>query len=226
MKTVVIIGAGGFGRQILSVFEDCNKNAMEYDVLGFIVNSQYGKQGDLVDDKPILGDLSWLECNSRDVYAICALGEPHQRRRMIEIIQRTGVRFCTVIHPSTIMTRWITIGEGVFIGQGNILGHQIRIGNHVVITGACTVGHDVVIEDFVTIFPGVHVSGNDTIHEGSSIGVGTNIIEIAVGAWSVVGAGTTIAKDILENTTVVGVPGKVIKTRPAGWQNQSDGEAL
>jgi UDP-perosamine 4-acetyltransferase len=60
--------------------------------------------------------------------------------------------------------------------------------------------------------------------EGCYLGVGANIIDkVSIGAWSVVGAGTTIVKDVPENTTVVGVAGKVIKTRPAGWQNQVDG---
>jgi sugar O-acyltransferase (sialic acid O-acetyltransferase NeuD family) len=197
---------------------------VEYDVLGFIVQSQFGKPGDIVNDQPILGDFSWFESNAAgDVYAICALGEPYHRRHIVETLRRTGVRFCTVIHPSVMMTRWITMGVGVYLGQGSMLADQVRIGNYVSIVGASTIGHDVVLEDFATITHGVHVSGKVTIREGSYIGVGANIIDkVSIGAWSVVGAGTTIVKDVPENSTVVGVAGKVIKTRPAGWQNHAE----
>jgi acetyltransferase EpsM len=75
-----------------------------------------------------------------------------------------------------------------------------------------------VVEDFVTLAPGVHVSGNVNLGEGCYVGTGANIIEkIRLGAWSTVGAGSTIVDDVPPNTTVVGCPGKVIKTREQGW---------
>ena len=81
-----------------------------------------------------------------------------------------------------------------------------------------TVGHDAVIEDYVTVSPGVHVSGNVTLKEGSFIGTGANLIEgKTVGAWSVVGAGSAVISDIAPNVTAVGIPAKAVKTRPDGW---------
>ena len=225
MKKIVIIGAGGLGRQVLLALEDCNQDARQYDILGFIVQSQYGKPGDVVNDQLILGDLTWLERNSKDVYAICALGEPHHRLRLVEAVRQTGARFCTVVHPSVYMPRWVTVGEGSFIGHFSMFADQARVGNFVCIAGVSVIAHDVVIGDFATITHGVHVSGNVTIGEGSYLGVGANIIDkVSIGDWSIVGAGTTIIEDVPKTTTVVGVAGKVIKTRPAGWQNQVDGE--
>ena len=85
----------------------------------------------------------------------------------------------------------------------------------------CTIGHDVVMADFVTLAPGVHVSGWVTLEEGCYVGTGANIIERnTIGAWSIVGAGSTIIRDVPKNTTVVGTPGNVIKTREDGWQHQ------
>jgi acetyltransferase EpsM len=75
-----------------------------------------------------------------------------------------------------------------------------------------------VFEDFVTLAPGVHISGNVTLSQGCNVGTGANILEkINVGSWSTVGAGSTIVRDVPSNTTVVGVPGRVIKKREGGW---------
>jgi sugar O-acyltransferase (sialic acid O-acetyltransferase NeuD family) len=223
MKKVVIIGAGGFGRETLDVFDACNQAKPEYEVLGYIVQPQYAQPGEMVHGKPVLGDFGWLERHSKDVYAICSLGAPHHRRRLVEMAQRAGARFCSVVHPTAIINRDTTFGEGVIINAMCGISSLIRIGNHVQINGMALIGHDVVIEDFVTVSPGVMIAGKVTVEEGAFIGIGSIIIEnITVGAWSAVGAGTTIVKDVPENTTTVGVAGKVIKTRPAGWQNEID----
>jgi len=53
---------------------------------------------------------------------------------------------------------------------------------------------------------------------GCYVGTGANINgKIHIGEWSIIGAGSTIVKDVPPNTTVVGVPGQVIKTREPGW---------
>lgn len=220
MKKVVIIGAGGLGRQVLLALEDCNQDSPQYEPLGFIVQTQYGKPGDLVNDYPILGDLSWLEANSKDVYAICALGEPHQRLRLVENARQIGARFCSVIHPSAYLNRWVVFGEGVFIGHGAMFADHVQVGNFAVVAGVSVIAHDVVVKDFATVTHGVHISGNVTLGEGCYLGVGVNVIDkVSIGAWSLVGAGSVVIRSVPENTTVIGNPARVIETRPANWQN-------
>lgn len=217
LQKVVILGAGGFGREVLDVFDAVNQIDPIFDVIGFIVDSHYGKPGAFINDKPILGDLGWFQKN-KDVKAICGIGEPHKRHEVVMRAKRLGVNFCSIIHPGASLTRWVRIGEGTVITQGSILTNQIQLGDHVHINLDCTIGHDVVIEDFVTLSPGVHVSGNVALRRGCYIGTGSNIIEnIAVGGWSIIGAGSTVITDIPDNTIVVGVPAKVIKTRENEW---------
>jgi sugar O-acyltransferase (sialic acid O-acetyltransferase NeuD family) len=219
-KKVVIIGAGGFGREVLDIFDALNKKKNQFEVLGFIVQKQYGEAGTIVNGKPILGDFDWLESHHSQVEVTCSVGAPQQRSRLVRQVKEIGCKFINVIHPNAIMTRWITLGEGVIIAAGCILTNNIQVGNYVHLNLDCTVGHDVVMKDYVTLAPGIHVSGNIEIKEGCYIGTGANIIEkLKIGEWSVIGAGSTIVKDVSPNTTVVGVPGKVIRTRENGWQN-------
>jgi sugar O-acyltransferase (sialic acid O-acetyltransferase NeuD family) len=218
LQKIVIIGAGGFGREVLDVFDAVNSIKSTYDMIGYVVDPQYGTSVTYVNDKPILGGFDWFTKHKNDVQAICGVGIPELRKRLVESAKEMGVNFCSIVHPNAILTRWVTIGEGTVITAGCILTNQIRIGNHVHVNLDCTIGHDVIIEDFATLGPGVHVSGNVVLGEGCYIGTGANIIEKKqIGAWSIVGAGSTIVTDVLKNTTVVGVPGKVISTRLDGW---------
>jgi sugar O-acyltransferase (sialic acid O-acetyltransferase NeuD family) len=218
MKKVVIIGAGGFAREVLDICDACNQDKTTYEVMGFIVDKQFGLAGTLVNDKPILGDYTWLEKHAGQILVTCAAGAPQLRYRLIKRAQKLGCEFFNLIHPSAILTRWITLGVGVVITAGCILTNQIQIGNHVILNLDCTIGHDVVIEDFVTLSPGVHISGKVKLSKGCYIGTGANVIEkIHIEEWSIVGAGSTIIRNVPANTIVVGVPGKVIKIRPEGW---------
>lgn len=220
-RKVVILGTGGCGQDTLDIFDACNQQEAQFEVIGFLTPPRYGAAGTVINDKPILGDFDWLEKHAAGVEVICAVGLSHDRYRIVQRVMKMGGRFCSIIHPSVIQSRWVTIGSGVVIAAGSILTNQIKIGDHAHINLDCTLAHDVVMEPFATLAPGVHVSGNVTLEEGCYVGTGANIIQgLNVGAWSVVGAGSAVIRDVPANTTVVGVPGKVIKNREPGWHGQ------
>lgn len=217
-EKVVIIGAGGFAREVLDIFNAINDVEKRFDVVGFIVDLQFGKAGTYVNGKPILGGFDWLAKNARNVKAICGVGASEHRFGLVKRAEETGVCFCNAIHPRAVLTNWINIGCGTVVTAGCTLTNQIELGSHVHLNLNCTIGHDAVVEDFVTLAPGVNVSGRVVLRQGCYVGTGANIIEDReIGAWSIVGAGTTIVKDVPGNVTVVGSPGKVIKTRLEGW---------
>ncbi len=216
---VVIIGAGGLARGVLDILEAATDAGADIEVLGYVVDREYGEQGTVINSKPILGDFGWLADNAGKVAAICAVGASHHRRALVERATAIGVVFTNAIHPSVIMTRWVEIGLGVVIAAGTILTNRIRIGHHVHINLMCTVGHDCHLDDFGTLSPGVNVCGNVWIREGAFLGAGATTVEkVTIGAWSRVGAGAVVTKDVPDNCTVVGVPGRVARERPQGWQ--------
>jgi sugar O-acyltransferase (sialic acid O-acetyltransferase NeuD family) len=215
---IVIIGAGGLSLQMLDILEACNHAGTQYKIFGYIVESIWGKPGVELNGFPVLGDFDWFDTCKEEVFAITAVAAPEVRFHLVKKAKEKGIRFCNIIHPDTILTRQMSIGEDVVVHAGCILSYQNRIGSHVIVNMDCTIGEKTRIEDFVTLSPGVNVSGDVTIGMGAYIGTGADIIEkVHIGEWSVIGAGSTIIRDVPPNTTVVGVPGKVIKTREAGW---------
>jgi len=217
-ERIVLIGAGGCARDILDICNACIDAGSDYEVVGYVVDPEYGDPGEIINDRPILGDLGWFDGRQKGVSAICALGDSHLRMRLVQRAEALGIRFCNIVHPHVLLTRWVRLGEGVVISAGCVFTNQIRIGNHVHLNINCSITHDVVIEDFVTLAVGVNVSGGVRISTGCYVGTGANLVPgIQVGEWSVVGAGSTVIRDVGPNSTVVGVPGRVVKKRESGW---------
>lgn len=218
LLSVALLGAGGGSRDLLDIFEASNQVQSTYNVLGYIVDPEYASMGQVFSGKPVLGGFDWLAQHVHEVQVICGLGASELRRRLIERAAELGAIFCSIIHPSVIHGSSFSVGQGTSIGAGCVITNNVHIGDHVQINVGCTISHDCILSDYGTLSPGTHIAGNVIVGEGCFVGIGAVSIEkVSLGHWSIIGAGSTIVNDVPPNTTVVGVPGKVIKTRPEGW---------
>ena len=147
-----------------------------------------------------------------EVYAVCAVGAAKVRKSVIEKIQESSIKFATLIDPSALISKRVEVGEGTIICANSILTVDIKIGKHVIINLDCTIGHDDIIDDFVTIYPSVNVSGNVHLGECSELGTGMQIIQgKTVAKNTIIGAGAVVVRDIEVSGTYVGSPAKKIK---------------
>lgn len=212
MQSIVILGAGGFGREVLDIIIAQNKVSKRWKILGFVDENPELK-GKVLNGYPVLGSFDWFsKIDLKEIRVVCAIGDNISKKKVVEKAKGVGLRFANVVHPSVIMTEFVTLGEGVIICAGCILTNQITIGNHVIINLDVTIGHDSIIEDFCTLSPGVHISGRNKIGEGANVGTGAVTIQgIVIGRWSIIGAGAVVAQDIPDKVVAVGVPAKPIK---------------
>jgi sugar O-acyltransferase (sialic acid O-acetyltransferase NeuD family) len=212
MQNIVILGAGGFGREVLDIIIAQNKVSKRWKMLGFVDENRELK-GKVLNGYPVLGSFDWFsKIDLKEIRVVCAIGDNISKKKVVEKAKGLGLRFANVVHPSVIMTEFVTLGEGVIICAGCILTNQITIGNHVIINLDVTIGHDSIIEDFCTLSPGVHISGRNKIGEGANVGTGAVTIQgITIGRWSIIGAGAVVAQDIPDKVVAVGVPAKPIK---------------
>ncbi len=212
MKDLILIGASGFGREVAWLVERINRVEPTWNLLGFIDDSD-ALQGQTVNGYPVLGRTEDI-VRFPDAYFVCAVGASKVRERIIEriISYNPSIRFGTVIDPTVEMSDLVTIGEGTIICAHTIITVNISIGSHVIINLDCTVGHDAILHDFVTLYPSVNVSGITEIGRCSELGTGMQIIQgKTVGEYSIVGAGAVVVKDIPSRCTAVGSPAKPIK---------------
>lgn len=209
---IVIVGAGSFGKEVLWTLNDCNEKTKKYEILGFI-DDNTSMHGKFVDEIPVIGGFDWFSTESAtDVKCVVAIGDPKIRQKIANILEMKKVVFTSVIHPSVIYSKFVNVGTDVIIQAGSIITTDVTIGNHTHINLDCTIGHDCIIGDFVTLSPGVHVSGKNIIEAGTFIGTGAVTNEkLRIGKGSVIGAGTVLIENVPEFSLYVGVPGKMKK---------------
>lgn len=214
IRDLYIIGAGGFGREVAWLTERINAVNPTWNIKGFIDDNQT-VQGIQQGNYRVVGTCNMLETMDEEVWVVCAIGASHVRRKVIEkVAQYKNVRFATLIDPSVIMSSSVKIGEGTMVCAGNILTVDITIGKHVIINLDCTVGHDAILEDYVTLYPSVNVSGCSVLEREVEMGTGAQIIQgKKVLQGTIVGAGAVVTKDLPANCTAVGAPAKPIKFR-------------
>lgn len=210
MKNLYIIGAGGFGREVAWLVERINAVEPTWNLRGFIDDDE-SKWGVNEGNYPILGGCEYLK-KLEDVYAVCAIAAAKIRKKVIEKMKESTVKFATLIDPSALISKSVEIGDGTIICANSIITIDIKIGEHVIINLSCTIGHDAVIDDFVTLYPGVNVSGNVYLGECSELGTGMKIIQgKKVVSDTIIGAGAVVVRDIEISGTYVGSPAKKIK---------------
>jgi sugar O-acyltransferase (sialic acid O-acetyltransferase NeuD family) len=207
----VIIGAGGFGREVHDIVVAINQAAPEpvWDFLGFLDDGEVPLDRLERIGARLLGTAQALPEYAGASYVV-GVGDPKVRELLADRADAAGLQAAVLIHPSA------TIGLDVEIGEGSVLcSHvsittNIRLGRHVHLNLNCTVGHDVTMEDFVSVFPGATISGDVVLERGVTVGTGAAVIQgLRVGAGAVVGAGAAVVRDVGAGETVVGVPARM-----------------
>lgn len=212
MKSLYIIGAGGFGREVAWLVERINAVNPTWTLEGFIDDNP-DVIGTIVGGYPVVGGVDALGALDHEAWVICAIGAAKVRKVVIEKATAfQNVKFATLIDPSVLMSDRVTIGEGSIICAGNIITVDIKLGKHCIVNLDCTIGHDAILEDYVTVYPSVNISGITHIGEGSELGTGMQIIQgKTIGNEAIVGAGAVVVKDIPARCVAVGSPAKPIR---------------
>lgn len=212
LKQLMIVGAGGLGREVLNLIKQQNKIAPEFEPIGFVDSHTQYK---FIHTYPVLGDDTWaLQQLDKSVFFVLAIGNPTVKKKIAQQYELAGFRAATLIHPSVQISEYVNIGQGSIVCGGSILTTDIQIGKYCLLNLHTTIGHDTIIEDYVSISPGTNISGNVHIEEGVEIGTGAAILPgIKLGKYCFLGAGAVATKDLDSQKTYVGVPAKELKPK-------------
>ncbi len=211
MKDLIIIGAGGLGRETIWMVERINAVKPEWNILGFI-DDKPSLKGKIIDGYKVLGN-SVDVSTYPDAYFVCAVGLAAIRKSAVEKIKKIApIKFATLIDPACVLSNRSKIGEGCIICAHTYITVDTKIGNHVYFGADGTIGHDARVDDFVTCYPGVNVAGSTHIETACEIGSGSQVIQgVTVGKGTIVGAGSVVIRDLPADCTAVGAPAKPIK---------------
>jgi len=210
MRHLIIIGAGGYGREMFGAALGAVGCGTEFDVRGFLDGRPDALDG-FPGYPPVLGGPETYEPQPDDAF-IAALGNLESRRRCVRLVETRGGKFISVIHRSASLGPNVVVGEGSFIAHNVVLTADICVGRHAAVFHNTSIGHDSVLGDFTHVYAQCSIGGSVRIEEGASVYPGSVVVpRRTVGADAVVGAGSTVILNVRPGVTVFGNPAKPIK---------------
>ena len=207
MKNLIIIGVGGFAREVYWHAQKSIGYGVDWQIKGFIDGDikLAAAEYELLPDK-VLGDVGNYEICAGDVFT-CAVGTPKARRVLTEKILARGGEFINLISTLAYIMPTVKIGRGVIISPHTCIGDNARLEDFVATNALTIIGHDAQIGKYSCVMPHANVAGKCKIGSEVFIGSGAIILPKAkVGDGATVGAGSVVLKKVRAGAKVFGNP--------------------
>ncbi len=202
---IYLLGAGGHARVVVALLDALGRP------VGGVFDDDPDREGANVGGYPVLGP---LPARPEDIPGALVLAVGHNATRAM-LARRLDARVQwadALVHPAATVAPGVRLGAGTVVFAGAIVQPGAAVGRHVIVNTAATADHDCRLGDFVHLAPGVHLAGGVTVEEGGFLGIGAVAVPGRhVGAWSIVGAGGVVTRDLPAHATAVGAPARVIK---------------
>jgi len=127
-----LYGASGHGKVVAEVAEECG-----YKIDAYI--DEY-----LLEDK-VLNYTVLHEIPSHDIEVLISIGNNRVRKRIVE--QGQLFNYMTLLHPRSIVSKRVKMGEGTIVMPGVTINAVVKIGKHCIINTNASIDHDCIIED-------------------------------------------------------------------------------
>lgn len=208
-KKLLLIGGGGHCRSVL----DCVLSSNTYQKIGIIDNDPSASTLGIAvigsdDDLPKLKDAGWTDA----FISVGSVGSTGLRHKLYQMVKDIGFTVPSIIDPSAMIARGVSMGEGVFIGKRVVVNTGSQIGNCSILNSGSIIEHDCMIGLFTHISPGATLCGQVTVGNDSHIGAGSVVRQgIRIGRQSLIGAGSVVVKDIPDNVRAYGNPCRVVE---------------
>ncbi len=208
VRQVVVLGAGGHGRELADIIRDVAQQSSDVSLLGVIDDNEPDRVLLARSGMRFLGGRAALD--GRDVDLHIGVGYPHIRRAIDETLQRPAD---AIIHPSALVGSTVSLGTGAVLAQNVIVTTNVTIGRHSHVNIGASISHDCHLGDYVTVCPHATITGAAQIGDEVFIGAGATLLPgVTIGDRAVIGAGAVVSVDVAPDTTVAGVPARQINS--------------
>jgi len=209
-QTIVIVGAGGFSREVICWAEHVRELNANSSVCGYLVDDQYPK----LPHHYGLTRLSRVDDYVPKDNEVCliAVSDPTAKRQLVARLQARGAKFATLVHPTAVIAKTATIGVGTVICPYALVSADVHIGDFVTINAMSSIGHDSTVGSYSTLSAHVDITGGAKVGESAFFGSGSRVLpKLRIGNNAKVGAGATVMRSVPEGGTVYTAPARKLR---------------
>lgn len=209
MRNLIIVGAGGFGREVLKYAQDIQAISKDWEIRGFLDDNPNALNG-YNYNVSIIASIQDYMPQEGDCFVI-GIESPQGKLTFAERLKQRGAQFVSLIHPTVEIGYNVSLGSGCVMCPHSAISCDVKIGDFVTFNAYATIGHDAIIGDGSTISSFGFISGCAKLGKGAYVGVhGCVLPGVRVGDFATVGAGSVVIKNVKPETTVIGVPARKI----------------
>ncbi len=204
MHEILIVGAGGFGREVLQWIKDINKLKTTWSIVGFIDDNLNALDGFACDYKVVGTIKDWQpKVNERFIMAVA---NPKTKQAIAESMKAKGAKFTSLIHPTAQISDIAQIGEGLVMYPNSVITVNTKIGDFVTLLSS-EIGHDAVIGNYSTISSYCDITGGVKLGERVFLGSHVTIVpKRKIGDDAYIAAGSVVISNIKGGTRAFGNP--------------------
>ncbi|MHC8315346.1 acetyltransferase [Pseudomonas sp. LB3P31] len=215
MIIYAIIGAGGFGREVLPLARELIRTAPSDKCRIVFVDD--GSNVTNVNGIEVMTTEEFKATPAVDKFFNIAIGNSKVREEIATDMISSGIKPFAITSIYSVVLDENTIDDGVILCPFTTVTSNAKIGRFFHANIYSYVAHDCVIGDFVTFAPGVKCNGNVIIEDHAYIGTGAIIKQgtpekpIVIGEGAVVGMGAVVTKSVPAGAVMVGNPAKPLR---------------
>lgn len=209
MKNLIIIGAGGCGREILQWAKDINRKDQTWNIKGFLdddANALNNKKCDI----SIISSIDDYKIQEDDVF-VCGIGDSATRKAVVNKMKEKGAEFVNIIHPTAIVADSCMLGNGVILYPFSLVSDNATVADGCIINMHSSVAHDATLGSYCTISSYCDITGMCTVGNEVFMGTSAKLVPgTKVGNHAFICAGSVVMSRIRDDVKVMGNPAKKI----------------
>lgn len=210
MNNLIIIGAGGCGREVLQWAKDINERCRQWEIKGFI-DDDPSALDDKKCDVPVISGIEEYVVREDDRF-VCCIGNSVIRRKVVERLRQKGARFTNIIHPTAVIADTSIIGENVIIYPFALISDNAVIRDGCIINMYSSIAHDSVLGEYCTISAHCDVTGMCSLGNQVFMGTSSHMVPgTRIGDDVYICAGSTVMTRVRNGKKVMGNPARLIQ---------------